>query len=210
MKTRSTRLERRLTEHFPWVMLNAQRYHEQYGTDLDDLLAAGRRAIVRADRGYDTRKGTKFLTYAQWVIRSEMKRCVARESGFITAPAQCWWLASKLDQRCSRFDAAGSPTDHPEHETAFSDTPLHDLFADPAPSPSDAAAQADLAAKVLAIVDTLHAKDRDVILRLFWRGQAEPEVAADLGISHQAVNFRFHRIKAKLRIRLKPIYEEAA
>jgi RNA polymerase primary sigma factor len=56
------------------------------GLDLSDLIQEGNLGLMRAARGFDTRFGTKFSTYATWWIKQSISRAISNKASSIRIP----------------------------------------------------------------------------------------------------------------------------
>jgi DNA-directed RNA polymerase specialized sigma subunit len=82
-------------------------------------------------------------------------------------------------------------------------TPL-DIADDGLVPADEAIAQTEVQVAVTAFIDALTERDRLIVERLFWLGQTQAKIAADLGISKMAVNKAVARICRQGRTQLAP------
>lgn len=197
----------RVEKNMGFIVQKAQWFHARYGTAMEDLIAAGLRAIVEADKRYKagkvgaSGKTANFLTFASHHIRSAMQRCVGEETGAIRTPSNVYYLAGSINQGAARVDA-------PIGEEG--DNTLGDLILS---QDEEATGNAERAALLSAIEESLadmEAIDQRIVKAMFWEGRAEREIAMEFGISRSAINQRLQKIKRKLRFRLRHIQREAA
>lgn len=80
------------------------------------------------------------------------------------------------------------------------------LVGDRAPSVIAHLASAETKAMVRRFVDTLPTREREIARRVFWDGETQTAVAADLGVSKMAVSKAISRIAKRGRDAL-PQYE---
>lgn len=188
------RVEQRIEANMGFITQRARYYADRYGTAMEDLIAAGRRAIAKADQFYRSDKGANFLTYAAFWIRREMTRTVAQETGAIRTPANLYHRAGEINARAMRLDAPASEE---------GDTTLGELFllsADDVAAGADHDERAEIVAEVVA---GLAEDERELVRALFWERKSQRDVAAELGVTHQAVSQRFKKIARKLRFRMR-------
>jgi RNA polymerase sigma-70 factor (ECF subfamily) len=78
---------------------------------------------------------------------------------------------------------------------------------DPAPTPEQHVASAELGSALSQALDALSDDHREVILLRDVEGLTAPEASAALGVSVDAVKSRLHRARAALRDALRPVLE---
>lgn len=71
-----------------YVISEARKHPRSFSerTTLEDLIAAGNIGLIRALNKFDTAAGTRFLTYASWWVRHEMRE-ESRRIGLVHVPA---------------------------------------------------------------------------------------------------------------------------
>jgi RNA polymerase primary sigma factor len=68
--------------NLPFVVRIAADYHN-LGVPFEDLLNEGNLGLIEAAQRFDTRKGTRFLTYAVWWIRKAMLKAAATHTTLV-------------------------------------------------------------------------------------------------------------------------------
>ncbi len=66
-----------------------------------DLVQEGNVALIKSVGGFDPARGTRFSTYAMWVLRSAMQRAIQNQGRQIRVPVHVHETLSKLN-RCKR------------------------------------------------------------------------------------------------------------
>jgi RNA polymerase sigma factor for flagellar operon FliA len=183
----------------------------------DDLLAYARAGLVEAAHNYDPRSGAEFRSYSWARIRGAVLDGVRKNSrysrsyrgdeddtedsltakpGGRTLEHGCVPVFFSSDERLS-----AKPTDRPlgaSPETLPDGESLHY-------SPEAAVDAGRLRATLLRAIDALPARDRDVILRHYFRGEPIKDIAQDYGFYVQTI-VRFHsRSLAQLRQALSDV-----
>ena len=150
--------------------------------DMDDLLQAGRIALLRAQKHYDQDKEVSFLTYAFMWIKSEIRKTLGFDNQGKLPP-----LLSSLDTPIS--------DEKPDGDTVL------DTIEDPnAPDPEQHAELDSLKTDVRAAVDRLPDEEcKAVIDGLFYRQLAMKPLAAEMGCTVGHVNDTRARAMRKLR-----------
>jgi RNA polymerase sigma factor (sigma-70 family) len=79
-------------------------------TILEDLIAAGNIGLLRALNKFDTNAGTRFLTYASWWVRHEMRE-EGRRLGLVHVPAHAMAKGAKSPNTTEFNEAVTSEMD---------------------------------------------------------------------------------------------------
>ena len=113
-------------------------------------------------------------------------------------------------QNADFLDALGSPVrivslDAPRHADG-PEVSCVNLISDGAPSVVSQLAWVETKAIVRRFVNALPERDREIVRRVFWDGETQTAVAADLGVSKMAVSKVISKITKRGREDL-PQYE---
>jgi RNA polymerase primary sigma factor len=185
----------------------AQRYRGR-GAPYDDLVQEGTIGLVHAVEKFDHRRGLKLSTYAVWWIRRSLSNAVgdARTIRIPSNAADRLAAIHRAERELERL-APGSPSAEAIAErTGFSirrvqalreaasvttsldesvgenGSTLGDLIADSqAADPWQHAEERETHRQAWAMLGTLPARHREVLLRRYGLGGEEPETHADIG-----------------------------
>jgi DNA-directed RNA polymerase specialized sigma subunit len=109
------------------------------------------------------------------------------------------------------LDAFGCPIrivslDVPCRHVDGQDVSRVNLIADSSPPVVSQLAMSEMRATVRQFVDRLPRRDREIVNRVFWGGETQTAVAADLGVTKMAVSKAISRISKRGR-EVLPCYE---
>lgn len=150
------------------------------------LLAAGRRHCRNAEEAEDA--------VQEALIQAGLHLRDYRGEG---APEG--WVVRMVARACSRM-RRGHRNDPARHVPLLDAPGLPQLTTD-APDPEDAATRAELSARLGAALLELPAEDRAVLMLAEAEGWTGPQIAAELGLSAEAVRARLSRARRRLRAR---------
>jgi RNA polymerase primary sigma factor len=213
------------------VVSIAQGYRGR-GLDLQDLIAEGNFGLIRAAEGFDPSRNTRLSTYATFWIKQSIRLGLNNTARTVRLPTYVvqllveWHRASaalseelgrppedeevadrlKLSQRRLRLIKKGIRVQGAttENEDGLS---LDEVVADPrAETPGAELEHAEEVQEVLALVDDLEPRDREVLRLRFGLEGAEPmtlkEVGERLDLSRESVRqierLALHRLSEKL------------
>jgi RNA polymerase sigma factor (sigma-70 family) len=177
-----------------WIWRGANRLRQvaaRCGLSVDDLAQEGRLGALRAARDYDPARGAKFLTYAYYWIRHYMLS--ALQTGDVSIPER-----SRDALRLS----GGMPV------VLSLDTPLpgweQDLAAllpgDPDPEPDQVLDRTK--ARLREALGRLKAREREVLVRRFYRGETLDAIGLSWSLTRQRVAQIERRALLRLRLLL--------
>lgn len=175
-----TTFDQLLAQHRDLITARAHVWQQRNpAVDLDDLIQEGRLGLLRAAERFDAARGAKFIRVAKLWIEARMRRWCAKNRTCVTLPdfyrGGAFIFSHSLDV---------TPPDHDE-------APINRLAAsEPAP---------DLTEDLAAALDRLTARKRHILRRCYFDGASVKQVAAELGISHQAVTLHKRDAFTKLR-----------
>ncbi|MBI4240506.1 MAG: sigma-70 family RNA polymerase sigma factor [Candidatus Rokubacteria bacterium] len=211
------------------VVSVAKRY---LGSDLSllDLIQEGNIGLMKAVDRFQYRRGFKFSTYATWWIRQAITRAIADHSRTIRIPVHMVEALNRLSRvnRALVNEMGREPT--PEElaqrtgipakkvrlilesarkplslETPIGeDSQLRDFLEDKhTASPNDSLLSQDLSAQVERVLDTLSAKEKEILRLRFGIGKDEEHTLEEVGRRFAVTRERMRQIEAKALRKLR-------
>lgn len=191
--------------HFPLAVRTAMA-QEGRGLPLEDLIGEACVGLVEAVSRFDTRRGTRFMTYAIWWIRRRVVQAIAHQARNVRIPRHEWTAAARSPE--------GAAALHPrelslsEASTGAGERPLAELL--PASTePLEESIERDDQARVLRrALDALTPRQRWILERRFGLDRPEEStlqaLADELGLSKERVRQVEAQALARLRGSLAP------
>jgi RNA polymerase sigma factor (sigma-70 family) len=205
--------------HIPLAHKFARRYARNNSVRYADYLQAGCIGLIEASERFDPASGNRFLTYAQHYVRANVQREYFRSGRVIVVPRNSQFT------RGLGLIRSGHATSPEQLATLLNSRPATAAFIWAVQSGADVAIDTGAAerwcvehehaegrlsreeCRAIAIRDVQEALARlperwRVIAERRWMGEEDEtleSIAADLGVSRQAV----HQIEAKARARLR-------
>ena len=88
----------RLVEGNLRLVVSIARPYRGMGLSLDDLISEGNMGLMRAVRGYNLNRGTKFSSYAPFWIRAAIRQAVSRQARQVRLPDYMHWLIRRVEK----------------------------------------------------------------------------------------------------------------
>ena len=97
-RTKRLAARNRLVEGNLRLVVSVARLYRNMGLSLSDLIAEGNIGLMRAVRGYDLNRGTKFSSYAPFWIRAAIRQAISRQTRQVRLPDYMHWLIRRVDK----------------------------------------------------------------------------------------------------------------
>lgn len=222
-----------LVEHNLRLVISvARKYIGHAGMTFMDLVQEGNIGLMKAADKFDPTKGYKFSTYATWWIRQTVGRAVQEQSRTIRIPvhmvetsAKMSKAIRKLTQELERepsieeiaaemnisadkikflFEAQRSPMSLDERVNDEDDATIGDLVADTgAESPLGAILKEDNKRQVIAVLDTLSQREKEVMIMRFGLEDEQPKTLEEIGTHFGVTRERIRQIETKALRKLR-------
>jgi RNA polymerase primary sigma factor len=217
-----------ITQNVRFVAGIARQYQGQ-GMDLDDLMQEGYIGLLRAVDKFDSKLGTKFLTYASWWIKQSILQSLGENNRHVRLPAnrvnileQVKKAKSSLSQSLQREPSEQEVLDHMDIESvdvfqqysvsfdspisANDKTTILDIFPNAeAASPDEALMKESFKKELSMVLKKLNAREQKIIKMLYGidheRSYTLEEVGDILGLTRERVRqIKGHALKVLRRL----------
>lgn len=184
-------------------------------TDYDDLFQAGILGLVSALEQFDPHRGVAFATYAVPFIKGELCRCLEDRRGakhggeHQRIQRSCREAERQLCQELQRLPTLQELADQlgmtPENLLLYVEQEEILFVADAALLAAEEDGYDRVEDKLFTetLVASLTEREREIIVRHYWRRHTQQEIAVDLGISQAQVSRLLCKAIAKMRNRAK-------
>jgi RNA polymerase primary sigma factor len=214
-----------------FVVSVAKQYQNQ-GLSLADLINEGNIGLIKAAKRFDETRGFKFISYAVWWIRQAILQALAEQSRIVRLPLnrvgtlhKIGKVSSSLEQEYGREPSAEEianeleltesevsdtlkiSNSHLSLDAPFSvseDNSLIDVLEDEfQPAPDEALLSQSLRLEIEKALDTLTAREAEVINLYFGLNHEKPLTLEEIGARFNLTRERVRQIKEKAIRRLR-------
>jgi RNA polymerase primary sigma factor len=197
----------------------ANRFSVPAHVDRDDIVQDGMVGLEKAVEKFDWRRGYKFSTYATWWIRQSIQRGLESSASTIripghrtrelrTAVAATAASGARLDDELAMIDML-SQLESMDRPIGDGPDTLGALVASDDEGPDETAARRVARQQIESLLDHLDDTSAFAVAARFGLRGREPAtfavIAAELGVTPQAVRRRVERAIVKLRPHAEPI-----
>jgi RNA polymerase primary sigma factor len=224
-------LEKLTKANLRFVVSVAKQYQNQ-GLSLADLINEGNIGLIKAAKRFDETRGFKFISYAVWWIRQAILQALAEQSRIVRLPLnrvgtlhKIGKISSSLEQEYGRepspdeiakelalsavevSDTLKISNTHLSLDAPFSiseDNSLMDVLEDEfQPAPDEALLNESLRLEIERALDTLSAREAEVINLYFGLSQEKALTLEEIGARFNLTRERVRQIKEKAIRRLR-------
>lgn len=225
-------LEKLTNANLRFVVSVAKQYQNQ-GLKLPDLINEGNVGLVKAAKRFDETRGFKFISYAVWWIRQSILQALAEQSRVVRLPLNKIGVINKINKAYSHLEqelqrppsaeeiaqeldmapsqvktALKNSGRHLSMDAPFkegeNDSNLYDVLSSgESPSPDDELMQDSLSIEINRALDTLSAREADVIRLNYGIGNQPAMTLQEIGDTFDLSRERVRQIREKGIRRLK-------
>ena len=223
---------RKLVEANLRFVITVAREYQNQGVPLADLISAGNLGLITAAERFDETRGFKFISYAVWWIRQSILQTLAEHSRVVRLPLNRVDLLRRISRYVNnrQQETSGRP---PEEEIAKElgitveqvvdtlasgqrilsldmtfgedeENSLLEIMTDEnQESPDHLLMRNSLEDEILAALDTLEEREREVIRLYFGLGGDSEMTLEEIGIRFRLTRERVRQIKEKALRKLR-------
>jgi len=225
-------LEKLTNANLRFVVSVAKQYQNQ-GLKLPDLINEGNVGLVKAAKRFDETRGFKFISYAVWWIRQSILQALAEQSRVVRLPLNKIGVINKINKAFSHLEqelqrppsaneiaqeldmtvpqvkeALKNAGRHLSMDAPFkegeNDSNLYDVLSSgESPNPDDELMRDSLSIEINRALDTLSAREADVIRLNYGIGNQPAMTLQEIGDTFDLSRERVRQIREKGIRRLK-------
>ena len=199
----------RLVEGNLRLVVSIARPYRGMGLSLDDLIAEGNMGLMRAVKGYNVRRGTKFSSYAPFWIRAAIRQAVSRQVRQVRVPDYMHWLIRRVEKSKSELTGRlGRPPELAEIRTElriparraqFLEEAIHTAEACRPPArgveeagardigPDESALRKDEVARLAKLMKRLPKRHARILRRRLGDGVPLARIGREMGLTRERV-----------------------
>ncbi|MDA8901577.1 MAG: RNA polymerase sigma factor RpoD/SigA [Flavobacteriales bacterium] len=213
-------------------VISVSKQYQNQGLSLSDLINEGNLGLIKAAQRFDEKRGFKFISYAVWWIRQSILQAIAEHARIVRLPLNKIGSINKinkayssLEQEYERPPSASEVAEtlevsekevkkaqHISGRHVSMDAPLgsdsendmYAVFANPdQESNEDDLLEGALGDEIGRILETLSARETDIIKLYFGIGQSYPLTLEEIGDKFDLTRERVRQLKEKGLRKLK-------
>ena len=213
-------------------VISVSKQYQNQGLSLSDLINEGNLGLIKAAQRFDEKRGFKFISYAVWWIRQSILQAIAEHARIVRLPLNKIGSINKinkayssLEQEYERPPSASEVAEtlevsekevkkaqhisgrHVSMDASLgsdSENDMYAVFANPdQESNEDDLLEGALGDELGRILETLSARETDIIKLYFGIGQSYPLTLEEIGDKFDLTRERVRQLKEKGLRKLK-------
>ncbi len=213
-------------------VISVSKQYQNQGLSLSDLINEGNLGLIKAAQRFDEKRGFKFISYAVWWIRQSILQAIAEHARIVRLPLNKIGSINKINKAYSSLEQeyerppsaseVAETLDVSEKEVkkaqhisgrhvsmdaplgSDSENDMYAVFANPdQESNEDDLLEGALGDELGRILETLSARETDIIKLYFGIGQSYPLTLEEIGDKFDLTRERVRQLKEKGLRKLK-------